>query len=105
LYWNEYFILLLVLAVLAASGVTDIDRVAVHIILNILKDDIVSQNSICDRYSTALKLNNKDLVNTVVVQTFQKITTPDSPLLYEIIQILIFHSYFPFLDLLYFYFS
>jgi len=69
-----------VVAVLAGAGVTDIDQVAVRIVLNGLKEQIVMQNSICDRYSNALKLTNKDLVQSVVVSVFKAVTMDSSPI-------------------------
>jgi len=69
-----------VISVLAAAGVSDIDQVAVRIVLNGFKKDIVVQNSICDRYSTILKISNKDLVSSVVVKAFTAITADSSPI-------------------------
>jgi len=69
-----------VIAVLKGAGVTDIDQVSVRIILNGLKSAIVSQNSVCDRYSTELKLSNKELVTKVVVTVFGRITSFMSPI-------------------------
>jgi len=63
-----------VVAVLKAAGVSDVDQVAVKIVLSGLKVDIVAQGSICDRYSDVLKVSNKDLVSKVVLAVFQKIT-------------------------------
>jgi len=60
-----------------AAGVTEQDQVAVRIILNGLKSAIVVQNSICDRYSNALKVSNKDLVRGVVLKVFTRITDPN----------------------------
>jgi len=69
-----------VISVLAGAGVSDIDQVAVRIVLNGFKNDIVAQNSICDRYSVALKLSNKALVQAVVLQAFSAITADSSPI-------------------------
>jgi len=63
-----------VVQTLAAAGVTEQDQVAVRIVLNGLKTAVVVQNSICDRYSTALKVTNKELVRGVVLKVFTRIT-------------------------------
>jgi len=68
-----------VIAVLKAAGVSDVDQVAVRIVLNGLKADIVAQGSICDRYSEVLKVSNKDLVSKVVLAVFQRVTAFGSP--------------------------
>jgi len=69
-----------VISVLAGAGVSDIDQVAVRIVLNGFKNDIVLQNSICDRYSSALKVSNKELVSSVVIKAFTAITADSSPI-------------------------
>jgi len=69
-----------VISVLAGAGVSDIDQVAVRIVLNGFKNDIVVQNSICDRYSVALKVTNKELVQSVVLKAFTAITSDSSPI-------------------------
>jgi len=69
-----------VVSVLAEAGVSDIDQVAVRIVLNELKEEIVLQNTICDRYSSALKVSNKDLVQPVVLKVFQAVTADTSPI-------------------------
>jgi len=61
-------------------GATDEDQVAVRIVLKSLKTSIVYQNSICDRYSNALKLSNNELVTKVVVGVFGEITNSVSPI-------------------------
>jgi len=66
-----------VVGVLAAAGVTEQDQVAVRIVLNGLKPQIVAQNTICDRYSNALKVSNKDLIKGVVQKAFTRITDPN----------------------------
>jgi len=66
-----------VVQTLAVAGVTEQDQVAVRIVLNGLKTSIVSQNSICDRYSNALKVSNRDLVRGVVLKVFTRITDPN----------------------------
>jgi len=70
-----------VIGVLAAAGVDELDQVAVRIALNGLKDQIVLQNSICDRYSKALSVTNKELVATVVTGVFTAVTTDGAPTL------------------------
>jgi len=70
-----------VIDTLAAAGVTDIDQVAVRILLNTLKSQIVVQNSICDRYSNMLSVTNKDLMTKVVVATVTGVTSPSAPTL------------------------
>jgi len=62
------------------AGVDELDYIAVKIKLIELKTDIVVQNSICDRYSTALKVNNNDLVSLIVVTTIKRITLADTPI-------------------------
>jgi len=69
-----------VISVLAGAGVSDIDQVAVRIVLNGFKNDVVAQNSICDRYSVALKVTNKQLVQSVVLKAFTAITSDSSPI-------------------------
>jgi len=68
-----------VVAVLAGAGVSDIDQVAVRILLNSLKNQIVVQGSICDRYSDALSVSNKDLVNKVVKGTVMRVVAEGAP--------------------------
>ena len=70
-----------VVAVLAAAGVSEIDQVAVRIVLNSLKTSIVVQNSICDRYSAALKVSNQALVKAVVLGVFGAVTMDGAPTL------------------------
>jgi truncated hemoglobin YjbI len=70
-----------VVAVLAAAGVDEMDQVAVRILLNSLKVQIVKQGSICDRYSKALQVSNKELVSTVITGVFTAITSDGSPIL------------------------
>jgi len=70
-----------VIGVLAGAGVDELDQVAVRIALNGLKDQIVLQNSICDRYSKALSVTNKELVSTVVTGVFTAITADGAPTL------------------------
>jgi truncated hemoglobin YjbI len=69
-----------VISVLANAGVSDIDQVAVRIVLESFKKDVVVQGSICDRYSQALKITNKELVQSVVVKAFTAITADSSPI-------------------------
>jgi len=68
-----------VIVVLAGAGVTSSDQSAVLSVLESTRKDVVSQ-SICDRYSRALSLTNKQLVTTVVTGTFGRITTANSPI-------------------------
>jgi len=67
-----------VIAVLSNAGVSDVDQVAVRIILSGLKEQIVVQNSICDRYSKALKISNKELVEPVILKVFGAATADSS---------------------------
>jgi len=69
-----------VIVVLAGAGVSGADQTAVLSVLESTRTDIVSQ-TICDRYSRALKLTNKQLVTTVVTGTFGKITAATSIIL------------------------
>jgi len=69
-----------VVSVFALAGASAEDQVAVRIVLNGLKEAIVMQNSICDRYSKALNMTNKMLVTSVVLKTFGKITANNSPI-------------------------
>jgi len=69
-----------VVAVLKENHVSDVDATAVRIVLNGLKNDIVVQGSICDRYSDVLKVSNHDLVAKVVLAVFQKVTAFGSPI-------------------------
>jgi len=57
------------------------DQVAVRIVLNALQEDIVIQNSICDRYSKVLGVSNKDLMQEVIAKVFTKVTADDSTIL------------------------
>jgi len=68
-----------VISVLAAAGVEEGDQVAVRMLLNTLKDQIVVQNSICDRYSKALKVDNKELISNVVAGVFTAVTADGAP--------------------------
>jgi len=74
-YFNDQ-----VISVLASAGVSSTDQVAVRGVLNSFKTDVVSQ-TICDRYSAALKITNKQLVKSVVVGTFTAATASTSPIL------------------------
>jgi len=69
-----------VVTVLKNAGVDELDYIAVKIKLIELKSEVVVQNSICDRYSAALKVNNNDLVSLVVVTTIKRITLADTPI-------------------------
>jgi len=62
-----------VIGVLNATGVTEIDQVAVRILLNSLKNQIVVQGSICDKYSMALKTSNNALLFLVVNNTVVRV--------------------------------
>jgi len=69
-----------VIAVLAGAGVSSADQIAVRGVLNSFNRDVISQ-SICDKYSVKLKLTNKQLVTSVVGQTFALITSSTSIIL------------------------
>jgi len=68
-----------VIAVLAGFGVEESDQVAVRITLNTLREAIVFQNSVCDRYARLLKVTDKDLVTQVVKGTVAKVTATGTP--------------------------
>jgi len=69
-----------VLQILAAKGANAADQSDVLGALESLRSAIV-QPTICDKYSEALKLTNKQLVTAVVGGTFGKITAATSPIL------------------------
>jgi len=69
-----------VIAVLAGAGVTQEDQTTARNLLGSLNKQIISQ-TICDRYSDALKVSNKALVTSVVTGVFGKITAPSTPTL------------------------
>jgi len=62
----------LLLSVTAGAGVTPEDNAMILSVLNSLEKNIVSQ-SICDRYSQALKISNLDLLTSVVNGTVNKL--------------------------------
>jgi len=71
-----------VLFVLGSKGASSDDQAKVLSTLETLRDAIVTgKDSICDKYSTLLKVTNKQLVTNVVVGTFGKITAKDAPTL------------------------
>jgi len=71
-----------VIQVLQDNGVSMPDRVAVRKVLMSLRNQIVTkQTSICDKYSQIKKVQNKDLVTSVVSGTFERITGAATPTL------------------------
>jgi len=74
------FFNLQVINVMRKAGVVETDLATVLTLLISLQAQIVNP-SICDKYSGALKLNNKALVTTVVTGTFEQITKANTPTL------------------------
>jgi len=74
------FFNLQVIEVMRAAGVKEIDLSSVLSVLVSMRTAIVKP-SICDKYSFALKLSNKELVTAVVTGTFKEITQPNTPTL------------------------
>jgi len=71
-----------VLAVLSSKGATVEDQQKVLSTLETLRDAIVTApDSICDKYSKALKVTNKGLVTTVVTATFNLLVAANAPTL------------------------
>jgi len=70
-----------VIEVMRGAGVVQADLTAVLSVLNSLRGQIVKQVSICDKYSVALKVDNKKLVTNVVTGTFGELTKPNAPTL------------------------
>jgi len=67
------------LGVLTKAGVTQNDVNAVKTVLESLRGAIVKSDSICDKYSKALKLTNTQLVTTVVKGTIGLLVAADAP--------------------------
>jgi len=74
------FFNLQVIEVMRTAGVKETDLSAVLAVLVSMRTAIV-KSSICDKYSSALKLSNKELVTAVVTGTFKEITQPNTPTL------------------------
>jgi len=69
-----------IIQVMTAAGVTAADRGAVATKLQSLESQIViEQVSFCDKYSRALGLTNKALVNTVVTGVVNKLVAAGAP--------------------------
>jgi len=74
------FFNLQVIGVMRVAGVTENDLSTVLTLLVSLRSQITNPN-ICDKYSGALGISNKQLVTTVVTGTFKEITKPMAPTL------------------------